>query len=125
MPFRIVDHGSAKAWYGDVKTMLPVSNDPSAFKGLGELLRRCRYAVISPREASAAFAEIVSGERIDLVITDHRLNNRDDLAILKASGLFRDFQPAAKMHTISFFQHQPPPLCSPVSSISVLCRFMI
>jgi len=58
MPFRIVDHGSAKAWYGDVKTIRLVSNDPSALKGLGELLRRCRYAVIAPREGLTALSEI-------------------------------------------------------------------
>lgn len=75
---------TTKAWCSDVKTILLVNNDLSALNGLVDTLRRCRYAVIAPRDGYSALAEIASGGHFDLVITDHRLNDIGDLEILKA-----------------------------------------
>jgi DNA-binding NtrC family response regulator len=67
-----------------MKTILLVNNDRAALNSLEDILQRCRYAVIATHDGSDALAKIASGERIDLVITDHRMNGIGDLAILKA-----------------------------------------
>jgi two-component system response regulator FlrC len=74
--------------------ILLVNNDKAMLNGLEDILRRCRYAVIVPRDRSSALAEIASGERIDLVITDHQMNGISELAVLKALRQTRPDVPA-------------------------------
>ncbi len=77
-----------------MKTILLVSDDPTALNGLEELLQRRRYAVIATRDGSTTLAAITSEERIDLVIMEHRMSGIGDLAILRALRQTRPNVPA-------------------------------
>jgi two-component system, NtrC family, nitrogen regulation response regulator GlnG len=65
-----------------MKTILIVNDEQEALDAVGECLNRPGFRIVTMTDARLALAAVRGGEKVDMVITDHRMQGMDGLEFL-------------------------------------------